>query len=73
MTKFEKIYEDIIPSNVIVDKESILKCMSFAYSLGVSDTKKKYESLIEDLIDDNDCISENSLSNHNRKKIQINL
>jgi hypothetical protein len=80
MNKFEKIYEQIIPSNVIVDKDSIIKCMEMAYEMGVDESKQKYdnmknsyESIIEDLIDDRRCPTVKMISSYNKSKLLINL
>jgi hypothetical protein len=80
MNKFEKIYEEIIPSNVIVDKDSIIKCMEMAYEMGINDSKKKhnvmkdnYESIIEDLISDPRCPTVKMISTYNKNKLLINL
>jgi hypothetical protein len=80
MDKFKKIYEENIPSNIIVDKESIMNCMEMAYKMGVIDTESKYdkikvgyESIIEDLVDDSRCVTVKTISTYNKKKMLNNL
>ena len=80
MNKFEKIYEENIHSNVILDKDSVLKCMMLAYEMGVDESKQKYdsmknsyESIIEDLIDDPRCPTVKMISTYNKNKLLINL
>lgn len=80
MDKFLKIYEENIPSNVIVDRDSIMNCMEIAYEMGVSETEKKYqhmkngyETIIEDLVDDSRCVTAKSISVYNKKKTLTTL
>ena len=49
MKEFEKIYEENIPHNSFLDKESVIKCMMDSYHLGKMDlmewlSKKDYLS-----------------------------
>ena len=37
MKEFEKIYEENIPHNSVLDKESVIKCMMDSYHLGKMD------------------------------------
>jgi hypothetical protein len=75
MNKFEKIYEDTIPSNYILDKDSVLECMKKSYELGVNEERKRlndikssYESIIDDIIDDPRCDTVKSISIENKKR-----
>lgn len=80
MDKFEKIYDELIPSNIIVDKDSIMKCIEIAYNMGVLETEKKfsgikntYDSIIEDLIDDPRCETVKQISVYNKKRLLNSL
>jgi hypothetical protein len=74
MDKFDKIYEDTIPSNYILDRNSVLECMKKSYDLGVSDERKKlkearasYEFIIDDITNDLRCNTVKSISIENKK------
>jgi hypothetical protein len=45
MDKFDKIYEDTIPSNYILDRNSVLECMKKSYDLGVSEERKRLKDI----------------------------
>ena len=75
MDKFDKIYEDTIPSNYILDRNSVLECMKKSYDLGVSEERKRlkdikssYDAIIDEIIDDPRCDTVKSISIENKKK-----
>jgi hypothetical protein len=76
MDKLDKIYEDTILSNYILDKRSVLECMKKSYDLGVFEERKRlneikssYDAIIDEIIDDRRCNTVKSISIENKKKI----
>jgi len=43
--RLKEIYENTIPHNMILEKESVMRCMEQSENIGKNDTQEKYQQL----------------------------